>query len=151
MPNINHLGVTGTRDGFTPEQKKAFDVLVDGLLSRNTVHYFHQGQCTGVDVEAAEYLASKQVLVVSHPPISKSHIGESVIHFTREEKDYFARNRDIVDESDFMIVVPKTMQHRSYGGTWYTHDYALKKNVPLCIVYPNGSLEYKGDFDVKDN
>lgn len=142
-----NLGITGSRNGFTPEQWKAFTELVDGVLQRNPLQYFHQGQCIGVDVEAANYLASKQVLITSHPPINKTLVGESVIHFTREEKDYFARNRDIVDESDFMLVVPNTMQHRSYGGTWYTHDYAIKQNKPVCIIYPNGSVEYKGAFN----
>lgn len=149
MSSIVNLGITGSREGFTNEQWKAFTEFVDGLLSRNPIHYFHQGQCVGVDVEAAKYLAEKQVLIVSHPPINKASVDESPIHFTREDKTYFERNRDIVDESDFMLVVPNTMQHRSYGGTWYTHDYAVKQNKPLCIIYPNGTIEYKGVFDAK--
>jgi hypothetical protein len=27
------------------------------------------------------------------------------------------------------------------GGTWYTHDYAKKKNKPVKIFYPDGRIE----------
>lgn len=141
---IIEIGITGSREGFTTVQLQKFTEIVDEIIEDNKNVYLHQGQCIGVDITAGQLLADKGVRIISHPPKNKNLVGECTVHYTRPEKDYFARNRDIVDESDFMIVVPNTMQHRSYGGTWYTHDYADMKGKPLCIIYPDGRVEYKG-------
>ena len=35
-----------------------------------------------------------------------------------------------------LLVIPFQTSHSSTGGTWYTHDYAVKKGVPVEILWP---------------
>lgn len=137
---MKHLGITGTRNGFNKEQLSTFETLINQLKEKYpTLDTFHQGQCIGVDVKAAKIL-SESFKIISHPPTNQSLVGSSPVDESRPKKGYFARNRDIVNESDIMIVVPAQMQHQNYGGTWYTHDYALEKKKPTYVIYPDGSL-----------
>jgi hypothetical protein len=55
---------------------------------------------------------------------------------TRTPTTYFARNRNIVDECDILLVVPFRMEHSDSGGTWYTYDYAVKKDKMIKIFWP---------------
>ena len=142
MPKLYiNIGVTGTRDGFTPEQETSFRKLLEDLKKEgHPLLYFHQGQCIGVDVQAAKYAFDFGMVVASHPPIKKDLIGECTVHIEYDPKGYFERNRNIVDNSDVLIVVPKTKEHQTFGGTWYTHDYAVKCKKPVIIISPDGSL-----------
>ena len=54
-------------------------------------------------------------------------------------KSFFARNRDIVDETDIWIATPATK--KEMGGTWYTINYSHKQKKHRVIVYPDGSIE----------
>ena len=36
-----------------------------------------------------------------------------------------------------LIVVPLHNEPQRSGGTWYTHDYAVKLGKPRIIVYPD--------------
>ncbi len=60
---------------------------------------------------------------------------------TRPAKTHFARNRDIVDETEVLIACPCEMEHQDRGGTWYTADYALKRGKRTIIVWPDGSMK----------
>lgn len=141
---VTHLGVTGTREGMTQKQEEAFKIVVQEILSTHTIESFHQGQCIGVDVEAADILFSHGIKIVSHPPLKSLYLGTCKhVDESRIPLSYFARNRAIVNEVDLLLVVPNTNQHRSYGGTWYTHDYALTRNKSVIIIYPDGYVEYK--------
>ena len=59
---------------------------------------------------------------------------------TRKPLSYFARNRNIVDETDVLIVVPYQDQEEflksTNGGTLYTHNYAKKKGKEPLVFYP---------------
>jgi hypothetical protein len=55
-----------------------------------------------------------------------------------EPKSFFARNRDIVDETDMLIATPATKKET--GGTWYTINYSRKQKKQRVIVYPDGSI-----------
>ena len=46
------------------------------------------------------------------------------------------RDRTIVEETDVLLVCPKQMERQLKGGTWYTHDYAVKLGKPLSIIWP---------------
>jgi hypothetical protein len=49
---------------------------------------------------------------------------------------YLARDRKIVESVELLLVVPKQKEWQSSGGTWYTHDYAKKKGVPIIMFWP---------------
>lgn len=139
---MKHIGISGTRDGMTDAQKETFLNYVNTLAMANpTLQYFHQGQCVGVDVEAARAIKKHfNMLVVSHH-VKKELLGLCTNDIVKQAKGYFARNRDIVNSSDLMFIIPKEDKPQSTGGTWYTYKYALANNKPVLLILPDGSLQ----------
>jgi len=128
------IGITGTRKGMTEAQ---FGQVYEFLKQ----HYcegaeFHHGDCVGVDVEAALLAKDLGYKVVGHPGPGADGLRA---YFNSDHvmpaQSHFKRNRIIVDTCDCLLVVPLQPEWQSQGGTWYTHDYAKKKNKPL-IIYP---------------
>jgi hypothetical protein len=136
------VGITGTRDGMTPAQHTT---LGGYLVFRTDITEFHHGSCQGADVEAAQAVARAlpDCRIICHPgPEDCPHQQPSgVDHERRKGKTHFARNRDIVNETDLLIVCPKQMEHQTRGGTWYTHDYARKKGKHVVVIWPSGAVE----------
>jgi len=126
------VGVTGTRSGMTDHQTQ----LVWDFLTTPGITQLHHGDCRGVDVEVAALALSLGIEIVCHPPVKDELRGWFESDQTREPLNYFARNRNIVDETDFLLVVPFQMSPQKHGGTWYTYSYARKKNKPHLVVYP---------------
>jgi hypothetical protein len=129
------VGVTGTRSGMTESQYDAVKFWLKSLDAKE----LHHGDCVGVDVEVAILAASLGYYIVNHPPIKDDLRAYHHSHQHRDPLSYFARNRNIVDECDILMVVPHQMERQPNGGTWYTHDYAVKKQKHLIIFYPDGS------------
>lgn len=129
------IGVTGTRSGMNKRQKQEFTELLTELGTGE----FHHGDCVGVDVEAAKIAAKLGWRIVCHPPVKDELRAYHNSDEIREPKSYFARNRNIVDETDVLFVVPYQDSHQSHGGTWYTHDYAKKKDKPLHVIFPKNN------------
>ncbi len=135
------IGVTGTRQGMTEAQVKTFKRLLSNELKGMTE--FHHGDCQGADTETANivYLDIPSVEIICHPPIDQSHRAFNNKHSSiREPKTHFARNRDIVNETDYLVVIPLQSSRQRKGGTWYTCDYALKlKNKMIWLIWPDGT------------
>ena len=134
------VGITGTREGMNDiqrtEVRKVLHDLAREAESEDQVPHFHHGDCRGVDVEAAAMARELGYTVVCHPPTSDSergHFGGDIVH---RPKGYLERDRAIVDSVDVLLVVPLQNIWQSSGGTWYTHDYAVKRGVPVSIFYP---------------
>jgi hypothetical protein len=135
------VGITGTREGMNEHQRQevrrvlhdlAYEAGRDGI-----VPHFHHGDCCGVDVEAAAMAREFGYVIVCHPPKTtetQGFFGGNIIH---PPKGYLERDRAIVDAVDVLLVVPKENEWQPRGGTWYTHDYAVKMDVPVSIFYPN--------------
>lgn len=125
------IGVTGTRSGMTDAQLSSVALfLFDERASE-----LHHGDCVGVDVEVAELAKKLNYRVVCHPPIKDDLRAYHASDEIREPLSYFARNRKIVDECDLLLVVPYQKTHQTSGGTWYTHDYAVKQGKPVLVFY----------------
>jgi hypothetical protein len=128
------IGITGTRSGMTEQQFSDIAALL-------TEHFeggaeLHHGDCVGVDVEVAVLARSIGYRIVCHPPIKNElRAGHDSDEF-RAPLSYFARNRNIVNETDLLLVVPYQSTPQTNGGTWYTHDYAVKQEKDVTIVYP---------------
>ena len=132
------IGVTGTRSGMNPIQtEKVLDFLKNLFVHGSQLHH---GDCVGVDVEVAKIAKSLGYRIVCHPPIKNDLRGYFESDEYREPLSYFARNRNIVDETNLLIVVPYQNEHQNNGGTWYTHDYGLKKKKRVEIFYPNPKI-----------
>lgn len=143
------IGVTGTRSGMNKHQKTElinFMVFAARAYALNNgsveVHHeVHHGDCVGVDVEFAEIAKELGFKTICHPPekneLRAFHKSDEI----REPKSYFARNRNIVDECDLLIVIPYQDNHQKSGGTWYTYDYAVKEQKPTLVIFPRNESQ----------
>jgi hypothetical protein len=135
------MGFTGTRTGMTAHQMRA----VQQAMERYGPVAFHHGDCEGADAEAHIIAMRLGIRIVIHPPVDDKHRafckGE---HEMREPKTHFARNRDIVNETQLLIATPWSTGELDYGGTWYTINYGRKQKAPVIIVWPDGSQLREG-------
>ena len=139
--NIMKIGVTGTRSGMNDLQlQQVIDFLVNNFEVNSE---FHHGDCIGVDAEAAQIAKNIGYKIVCHPPINQDLRAFFQSDEYREEYSYFARNRNIVDDVDFLMVVPFQDEWQPHGGTWYTNDYAKKKDKRTQIFFPGKDNEQK--------
>lgn len=142
-------GFTGTRRGMTMEQVNRL-IEVVGPGSELGMTEFHHGDCVGADDDAAGIVFSyaKSVRIICHPPLDEKHRAFNGNYIEcRERKTHFARNRDIVNESERLIACPCTVQMitpKTMGGTAYTVNYARKQGKPILIIEPGGDLVYEG-------
>ena len=126
------IGVTGTREGANAYQLAELRTVLTELKGTE----FHHGDCNGVDVEAAAIAKELGYKVVCHPPKSSEQRGFFGGDEMREPLGYLQRDRNIVDATDVLLVVPLQNEWQPKGGTWYTHDYAVKKGKPVSVIYP---------------
>lgn len=130
------IGVTGTREGATIEQ---IDQVTEFLqLHQAPGNEFHHGDCRGVDVEAAAIARELGYRIVCHPPASDEQQGFFGGDEVRKPAGYLQRDRAIVDSTEVLLVVPLQTEWQPKGGTWYTHDYAIKTGKPVQVFYPKG-------------
>ena len=148
MSLYGRVGMTGTRDGMTDNQKDLFDMYCEFIYDINDKEhrfcFLHHGDCIGADAEADAIAYRNGFKIWAHPP-SKTALRAFVEVINRralssDPKGYFERNRDIVNMSELMFGFPKT-EFETRGGTWYTINYAKDKKKPLVIIYPSGIIE----------
>lgn len=127
------VGITGTREGMNEYQFEQVQTFLKDRYREGAE--FHHGDCVGVDAEAATLAQQLGYRVVNHPGPNhdglRAYIAGDEI---REPQSHFKRNRSIVDSCDFLLVVPLQNKHQPRGGTWYTYDYAVKKNKQLKLI-----------------
>ena len=126
------IGVTGTRKGATEYQLAELRKVLAELKGTE----FHHGDCNGVDVQAAAIARDLGYKIVCHPPKSTEEQGYFGGDEMREPAGYLQRDRATVDSCDVLLVVPLQMEWQPKGGTWYTHEYAVKTKKPYNIIWP---------------
>lgn len=130
------LGFTGTRTGMTDRQKQELHAFLSGTDIWG-VEGLHHGDCVGADAEAHEIAKSLSIYVVVHPPIDPKFRAWCVGDEMRDEKPYIERNHDIVDETGYLFVAPRTEKEQVRSGTWATYRYADKQQIPgIWIAKP---------------
>lgn len=137
------MGVTGTRNGMTDLQKTNVAKWLLELVqepSKYDGYFFRHGDCVGVDFKTAEYASTFGYLVICHPPIKEDLRAHHRSDWILKPKSYFERNRDIVNMSDILLVVPFQNEWQNKGGTWYTYDYAMKHGKKVIVFYPDGRI-----------
>ena len=139
------LGVSGSRWGWKPQQEKYVHMLFDCW----EFDEMHHGECQGVDEQFHHLALERGIPIIIHPPIKDEFRSTVCSGYAgrREEKNYFVRNCDIVNEASLMVTVPGHM-NREKGGTWHATKYAIKKEKTLIILLPTGAVEIYG---VQDN
>ncbi len=121
--------------GMTVDQA----VEVDDLLENNQdTGFAHHGDCIGADVDFHRIVKQHGMQVIGHPPLNNGLRAFCEFDDCRDPKPYLERDRDIVDESDWMIFTPGTFREILRSGTWATVRYARKRNKPGWIVWPDG-------------
>ena len=127
------IGITGTRNLLAKKQEKEVETFLRTLEPNSELHH---GDCVGADLFVAMTAQKLGIKTVCHPP---EKIELRAFHNSdekREPNSYLARNRAIVDEVEMLMVVPMQMEWQPKGGTWYTHDYAKKKQKRTTIFWP---------------
>jgi len=127
------IGVTGTREGATDAQLMR---VISFMESLGSGHELHHGDCEGVDVQVAAAAKALGWRIVCHPPKSTETQGHFGGDEVREPLGYLHRDRNIVDETVMLLVVPLQNKWQPKGGTWYTHDYAVKQLRVVHVFYP---------------
>jgi len=131
------VGFTGTQTGMTQNQILAVAGLLVDLLPEEV----HHGDCIGADEQFDRIAWQTGIPRVSHPPDKDAKRAHCEAQMIREPKPYLDRNRDIVDDTEFLIATPKTYVEARRSGTWYTVRYARKGDGNIAIVYPDGRVD----------
>lgn len=132
MPKI---GFTGTRKGLTDKQ----EAEVIRLLSALSPTEFHHGDCLGADAQAHDIAKTLGIRTIIHPPqnpVYRTYCVPSDPSDVWPPREYLARNRDIVDQSDLLVACPGEATEQLRSGTWATVRYAKKLGKRVVLVLP---------------
>jgi len=137
------IGITGTRSGASDGQLASLGHLMGSVIVREPTVELHHGDCVGVDIQAAVIASRVGIHTVCHPPVDESlrahHNSDTIL----PQLNHFARNRNIVDACNLLIVIPYQDEWQPRGGTWYTHDYAVKKNLSdVATIEQSGMIRW---------
>lgn len=139
MIDVNmHVGFSGTQEGMTALQ---FNAIEEFMNDNNHFNNAHHGDCIGADAEFHVICVDAERWTIGHPPIKTVKRAFCLFDELREPKDYLVRNKDIVNEADFMIIVPRGFVEELRSGTWSTARYTREKGVHGLIFWPDGTVE----------
>lgn len=138
------IGFTGTRDGMTFPQAQALWRYLGQVDSADGRIQFHHGDCLGADADAHSIALHYDFSIIGHPPVESS--GRAFCEFdeVRPAQPFLKRNHEIVDETEILLVAPKTKEEQLRSGTWATYRYAVKQRRRIVLFYPNGEVEEIG-------
>jgi len=126
------VGFTGTREGMNQHQKEQLVLLLSELNPTE----FHHGDCLGADAEAHDIVREffPQVKIIIHPPNRTYMRAYKQGNEFRQPFEYLVRDRNIVDETEYLIGAPLRDLEEAKSGTWYTIRYSKKQNKPHRII-----------------
>ncbi|MDB6036035.1 MAG: hypothetical protein JWM16_6373 [Verrucomicrobiales bacterium] len=135
---MTDFGFTGTSEGTTSAQRKAFR----SFLPTSGMTKFRHGDCVHADCDA--HVIVRQVLpavpIHGHPPIKDAKRANCPFDTMSDPRPYLDRNRDIASECDELLAMPKGPE-TPRGGTWYTIRHARSLGKPVTIFWPDGKVE----------
>jgi hypothetical protein len=132
---IKAIGFTGTREGMTRQQTDYLTLLLAELFAKGAVD-FHHGDCQGADSEAHHIARAAGFRTIAHPPLATHLRAWCRANVIRSPKNFHARNRDIVDDTDILLAAPNSEQEALRSGTWSTVRYARRKSKVTRIISP---------------
>lgn len=140
------IGFTGTRQPLPPKQATALRAFL-GYMA-NITHEVHHGDCVGADELFDEIIAKHNIRRNAHPGHDKQYRSPWRADCDAEHvfpsKPYLARNKIIVDASDWIVACPSGPEVPRGSGTWATIRYARFRMKPITIVWPDGSITSEG-------
>lgn len=121
------LGFTGTRGDLTKYQMRK----MRQIICHPEVVELHHGDCVGADAYAHTLALMVGKHIVIHPPKNPKYrawcMGIDCEWWP--EKDYLARDRDIVKCSQLLLAVPKGPEVFRGSGTWATIRFGRQKRL----------------------
>lgn len=134
VPNkvVMKIGFTGTQLGMSQHQKEQFVLLLQDMGMTE----FHHGDCIGADAEAHDIVREffPDVKIVGHLPKYKNKQAFKVCDEYRDPLDYLVRDRNIVNETEFLFGAPKQDEEELRSGTWTTIRHSRKMGKPRKIL-----------------
>jgi hypothetical protein len=126
------IGFTGTREGMTQHQKEQFVLKLFEL----GLTEFHHGDCKGADADAHDIVREffPDVYIVIHPPELSYTQAFKQGDEHRVPGSYINRDKDIVDDSEYLIGAPLTNEEQWRSGSWTTIRYARKTKKPYTVL-----------------
>lgn len=151
-----HLGVTGSRNRYDPEQEIKFPT-VDQMIGMGQfldeamdhgLKYVHHGCCTGWDEHAVRLCrgAKLDVLIYAYPPKDERHLSRyameasDVVH---KPQEYRVRDAEIAAQADIILAGPAwpELDPRSKrSGTWMTVRFARAVGARVYAYDPSGTI-----------
>lgn len=133
---VKTIGFTGTREGMTPQQRKAVRSIVSAYAPQVVRH----GVCLGSDAEFNEIVREllPDCRIEGHPASMPRWMADCEVDILHEPRPPLVRNRDIVDGCDLLIATPKELKEVIRSGTWATIRYAASTGRTGSIAYPDG-------------
>ncbi len=129
------IGFSGTQLGMTKEQKLQLDHL---LIQFKSIEV-HHGDCVGADAEFHDICRGFDFKIIGHPPLNSIKRAFKECDELRIGRTYLDRNRDIVDEVNYMVFAPAEFSEVLRSGTWATIRYTNRIEKDYQIIYPDGS------------
>lgn len=139
------LGVTGTRNEPTREQRNSIRDIIDRYSFRSKMHH---GCCVGVDAYITVLCRLRSWTIVAHPPINRAYfssISYNSSDIKLQDEEYLVRNQIIVIDTNMLLAVPETEEEVVRSGTWSTVRFARTLAHPILIVWPSGRIEIDGE------
>ena len=135
---MSTVGFTGTRQGMTAAQR----ITVKEILMKEQPSMARHGDCIGADAEFHKICLDIFVRVLLHPcnlVAQRAFCKGALTEYPT--KPPLDRNRDIVNNSDFMIATPGEYNEVLRSGTWATIRYANSARKRLYLITPDGKIE----------
>jgi len=137
---IEHVGFTGTQQGWSPRQLPVVRTAFLWLRSKKGAVWLHEGDCIGSDQQANETWREMLGKICQHPPTIQDKRAFSPYDTTDSPRPYLERNHMIVGRSSMLVATPGTIGEELRSGTWATIRYARKMGKPIMIILPDGSV-----------
>jgi hypothetical protein len=130
------IGFTGTRKFLSVVRRESLRNYLENLQKTTTLPLeFHYGDCIGMDAIAFEVARDLGIKTICHPPLGERYRAFTEADVILSEKEYIARNHDIVDICDMLIAMPKNPEKEELrSGTWATIRYCTKIGKTVYII-----------------
>jgi hypothetical protein len=145
MNNSTIIGFTGSRMGMTQSQRKVFTITIRDRIHEGAIQKFVHGGAIGAD-ENADLIVSQWGIPIVVRPASNDRClfwiekGDGIVRAVHSVELPLERNRQIVESVREMIATPAQMKEMQRSGTWMTIRHSRRKEVPVTIIYPDGTL-----------
>lgn len=134
------VGFTGSSMGISIYQECELERVLKFLYRGDLIQMFNHGDCIGADAKASFLAKQIGYKVITYPPENnKKRAFIDYSDFVHKEKPYLERNRNIVNDSNFMIACPDKPMNHIRSGTNSTIRYSFKSKKPIIVINSNGA------------